>query len=454
MTNIAGALKPLPPPNWRFRLMFPIWQVFVHLALPFALVFFLVRSRREPLYRAHFSHRFGFGPVAKKGSVWVFATSLGETRAVSPLIRNLLAKGHDVCLSHSSPAGLAEGRRLFDDPRITHRYVPFDFFWSTWLFLVRQRPSIGLVVEGEFWPGHLQLANWLGIPILHINGNLHENSLRRAKRFWGLRLEILKRFNAILTKSEDHRDRYLKAGVEPDRILVVGEIKFDQWVAPDHLAAGTRLRNQWAGDRKIFLIASSVLAEEDDLLALVERLLALERPPRIIWAPRSQQRFSAVADALEAKGIQIQRRSVALEQPCNGELANSADVLVADSMGEMNIWYQMADLVFVGATLADKGGHNISEPLALARPVVIGPSIYGITFPALIASNEGAVRMSPSAEVLADDVARLLNDPGALEDFTGKAGDFARHHVGATSRTIDIIEQFLALKDAEEETRS
>ncbi|MGI9390294.1 MAG: 3-deoxy-D-manno-octulosonic acid transferase [Boseongicola sp.] len=448
MTDNYEALKPLPPPNWRFRLMFPVWQVFVHLALPFALLFFVVRSRREPLYRAHFSHRFGFGPVGKKGSVWIFATSLGETRAVSPLIRDLLARGHDICLSHSSPAGLSEGKRLFDDPRITHRYVPFDFIWSTWLFLVRLRPSIGLVVEGEFWPGHLQLANWLGIPILHINGNLHENSLRRAKRFWGLRLEILKRFNAILTKSEDHRARYLSAGVNPERILIVGELKFDQWVRPDQMESGTRLRSQWAGDRKTFLIASSVLAEEADLIALVERLLALKDPPRVIWAPRSQQRFNAVAEALESKEYHVLRRSNALSESCEGELAPSADILVADSIGEMNIWYQMADLVFVGATLADKGGHNISEPLALARPVVIGPSIYGITFPALVAANEGAVRIVKSAEELSDEVTGFLEDNCALKEFTTKASSFADRHVGATARTVNIIEKFLALRHA------
>ena len=81
MTDIAQALKPLPPPNWRFRLMFPVWQVFVHLALLFALLFFLVRSRREPLYRAHFSHRFGFGPVGKKGSVWI------STAIMRPYVR-------------------------------------------------------------------------------------------------------------------------------------------------------------------------------------------------------------------------------------------------------------------------------------------------------------------------------------------------------------------------------
>ena len=443
MTEIAGALAPLPTPNWRFRLMFPVWQLFVHLALPFALLFFLARSRREPLYRAHFSHRFGFGPVGKKGAVWIFATSLGETRAVSPLVRDLLENGHDVCLSHSSPAGLAEGRRLFNDPRVTHRYVPFDFFWSTWLFFVRQRPSIGLVVEGEFWPGHLQLANWMGIPILHINGNLHPGSFERAKYFWGLRFEILKRFNAILTKSEEHRTRYLSAGVDPERILIVGELKFDQWVAPEHLAAGTRLREQWAGGRKIFLIASSIMAEEDDLLLLVDRLLSLDDPPRIIWAPRSQQRFGGVAEALEAKGIRVLKRSATLDSSCRGELPNSADVLVADSIGEMNIWYQMADLVFVGATLADLGGHNISEPLALGRPVVVGPSLYGISFPAKPAALDGAIMVMEGIDDLTVEVERLLKDTDALVEFANRAGNFSSEHVGATGRTIDIIKLFL-----------
>jgi 3-deoxy-D-manno-octulosonic-acid transferase len=443
VTDTGDATKPLPPPRLRTRVFFAVWQVFAHLMLPFALLFFLARSRKEPLYRRHFYQRFGFGTVGPKGAVWVFATSLGETRAVSPLIRMLLDRGHAVCLTHSSPAGLTEGRRLFDDPRITHRYVPFDFLWSTWLFLSRLRPSIGLVVEGEFWPGHLQMANWLGVPMLHINGNLHQKSLDRARKTRNIRMDILTRFHAILTKSEGHRQRYLAAGVEPERILIVGELKFDQWIEPGHLEDGKRLRAAWSPDRNVFLIASSVADEEQALLDLVRQLLAHEKPPRIIWAPRSPQRFASVAERLEENGIRVARRSRSLDESRQGDIPADADVLVADSIGEMNVWYQMADLVFVGGTIADKGGHNVSEPLALARPVVVGPSIYGITFPAIDADRDGAVRILPDIDTIKDQVTRLLSDKSALDAFTNDAKSFAQRHVGATERTMCIIEQVI-----------
>lgn len=444
MIDTKAVLDPLPPPRPRLRVFYLFWQIFMHLMLPAALIFFLVRSRREPLYRKHFSHRFGLGPVGPKGSVWVFATSLGETRAVSPLVRMLLDRGHTVCLSHSSAAGLIEGRRIFDDPRVTHRYVPFDLFWATGLFLARLRPCIGLVVEGEFWPGHLMMANMMGVPMLHVNGNLNQRSLRRGRGIGRLRFDILTRFNGILTKSEGHAERYRSAGVSDDRVLVVGEIKFDQWVDPEQLAAGRRLKDDWAKDRPVFVIASSVLEEEEALLELIVRVLALDPSPRIVWAPRSPQRFARVAEALAERGLRVVRRSEALDSDLEGSLPADAEVLVGDSTGEMNVWYAMADLVFVGATLADKGGHNVSEPLALGKPVVVGPSVWGITFPAYEAEAAGALRILPDAPALAAEVERYLTGRTELDAFSARARQFAKAHVGATARTLEVVERLLA----------
>ena len=403
MTETGDATKPLPPPRLRTRVFFAAWQLLGHLLLPFAILFFVARSRKEPLYRQNLHQRFGLGSVGQKGAVWVFATSLGETRAVSPLVRMLLEEGYVVCLTHASPAGLTEGHRLFDDPRVIHRYVPFDFWWSTWLFLVRLRPVIGLVVEGEFWPGHVQVANWLGIPMLHINGNLNRRSLENAKKTANIRMDILTRFRAITTKSEVNKQRYVGVGVDPARVLVVGE----------------------------------------KLLELAKHLLSLKDPPRIIWAPRSPQRFGAVADLLRENAISTTRRSEVLDDRRQGSIPAGADVLLADSIGEMNMWYQMADLVFVGATLVDKGGHNISEPLALGRPVLLGPSIYGITFPAEDANRDGAVRILPDIAAVTDEATRLLTDGAALAAFTEHARSFSKRHVGATRRTMDIIERVI-----------
>lgn len=447
MIDIGDALKPLPPPRLRTRVFFAAWQVFAHLLLPLAILFFVVQSRREPLYRKNLHQRFGLGDVGPRGAVWIFATSLGETRAISPLVRLLLDKGHAVCLTHASPAGLTEGRRLFDDPRVTHRYVPFDFWWSTWLFLNRLKPRIGLVVEGEYWPGHVQVADWLGVPMLHINGNLNRRSLEQAKRTANLRLDILTRFQAITTKSEPNRQRYISAGVEPARVLVMGELKFDQWIDDTQLETGRRLRAEWSPDRCVLLIASSVTDEEERLISLVTHLLSLDLRPRIVWAPRSPQRYAALAERLERAGVPFVRRSDVLDENGLGSLTADADVLLADSLGEMNIWYQMADLVFVGATLVDMGGHNISEPLALARPVLLGPSIYGITFPAEDAHRDGAVRILPDITAITTEAERLLTDPAELKAFTERARTFSQRHVGASGRTMKLVQQVIEARE-------
>lgn len=446
MIDTGDATRPLPPPRLRTRVFFAAWQVLGHLLLPFAILFFIARSRKEPLYRRNFHERFGLGDVGRKGAIWIFATSLGETRAVSPLVRLLLDEGHAVCLTHASPAGLTEGRRLFDDPRVTHRYVPFDFWWSTWAFLARLRPVIGLVVEGEYWPGHVQVAGWLGIPMLHINGNLNRRSLDRARKTGHLRMDILTRFHAITTKSEDNRQRYISAGVDPARVLVVGELKFEQSIDETQLETGRRLRADWSPDRPLVFLASSVTQEEGPLLGLVRHLLSLDNPPRIIWAPRSPQRFDALAQSLRADGLRFARRSDVLDRDAHGTIPADADILLADSIGEMNIWYQMADLVFVGATLVDMGGHNISEPLALARPVLLGPSIYGITFPAEDANRDGAVRVLPDIEAITAEASRLLTDPAALDAFTQRARQFSGQHLGAARRTMEIIDRVIAAR--------
>jgi len=421
------------------RLAHVVYQIILHLLLPVALAMVVWRSRREPLYRAFLHHRFGFGPVGARGAVWVFAASLGETRAVSPLISELLLAGCHVCLTHSSPAGLAEGRRLFRDDRITHRYVPLDLFWCVWLFLVRLRPTCGLVVESEFWPGQLLLARRLGIPMVQVNGNLLNRTIERdIKRFFGLRLALFQQFAAILTKTTRYRDRYLRIGVAPDRIACPGELKFDQPVPAPQVEAGLALRKLWAGNLPVFLIASSVADEEPDLLRLVARLAP---GARIVWAPRSPQRFDAVAAQLSAAGHTVARRSQVLADDLSG--TTGATALVGDSLGEMAFYYALADLVFVGASLVAHGGHNIVEPLSQGRPVVMGPSIFGITFPAEDAIAAGALRLAPDAEALGDLVDDLLGDPAALAAFSEQAQGFAARYTGAARRSRQCLAPLL-----------
>ncbi|MFN3647739.1 MAG: 3-deoxy-D-manno-octulosonic acid transferase [Gemmobacter sp.] len=438
----AGIDDPLSPAA---RLMYAALQLLAHLALPLLLLALVWRARKEPAHLAHLSHRFGLGPAGPGGAIWVYAASLGETRAVSPLVRRLLEAGHHVLLTSQSPAGLAEARRLFGtEPRVTARHVPADLDWAVRLFLARARPRALLVAEIELWPAMLRGCRRAGVPVAMVNGNLLDQSMQGRGRLRRWLLGHYRLFDRICTRTEAYRSRYQSLGVEPSRIAVVGELKYDQWIDPAQVAAGQRLRAAWPADAPVLMIASSVKDEEPALLALVQALRA--RPGleglRLVWAPRSPQRFDAVARALTEAGFAIARRS-ALGPLGAAELPAGTQVLLGDSTGEMNVWYPMADLVFVGASLTDDGGHNIMEPMALGRPVVMGPSIYGIAFAAEPAAAMGGFASLPDAAALEARIAALFADRAALARMAAGARAFAATQTGAATRTLDALRPLL-----------
>jgi 3-deoxy-D-manno-octulosonic-acid transferase len=423
------------------RLMYQAVQAVAHLLLPVVAVLLALRARREPGHLQHLSHRLGLGPVGPAGAIWVFAASLGETRAASPLIRRLREAGHPVLLTHQSPAGLAEGWRLFpEDPGIVHRYVPIDLFWAVRLFLRRARPRALVVLEIELWPAMLIETVRSGVPVVLANGNLLDRSEKRS----GLRgqvLQLYRLFEVIFTRDDSYRDRYLRIGVAPDRVRIVGELKYDQWIDPAQPAMGRALRARWPGAARVLMLASSVESEEPILVPMLRRLLAGDAGLRVVWVPRSPQRFQAVADQMSAAGVGTALRS-SLGLSMSAAVPD-VEVMVGDSIGEMNAYYPMADLVFVGASLVDHGGHNIMEPMALGLPVVMGPSTYGVAFAAGPAARDGALEALPDAGALEARIAALLADPAALARMSEAARRFAALKRGAAERTMQGLADIL-----------
>jgi 3-deoxy-D-manno-octulosonic-acid transferase len=287
-------------------------------------------------------------------------------------------------------------------------------------------------------------AHRRGIPMVQINGNLTDATVARdvgtlrAVRFWFMDL-----FARVLTKSPPLRRNYLAAGVAPDRVEIVGELKFDQARDPAQLAAAATLRPELGGDRPVFMIASSVEDEEPELDRLVEALLALPRPPFVLWVPRSPQRFAAVTDRWSARGVRVATRSATFDKDLRGRVPSDAQMMVGDSLGEMSFYYGLADLVFVGASLNGHGGHNIIEPLAQGRPVVMGPSIFGIRYPAEEAAEAGAFESLPDVAALIARVTDLLSDPAALARMSARAEEFHGRHTGAADRTMAALAPYL-----------
>lgn len=438
--------REVPHHGLRTWVLYVILQVLLHLAIPLAVCLLLYRSIREPGHLRGFLERFGLGRVETKGAVWIYAASLGETRASAPLIRQIRAAGRPVLMTHLSPAGLAEGWRLFpDDEGVAHRFMPLDLFWAVRLFLNRTQPAIGVVLEIEIYPAMLLEARRAGVPMVMANGNLLEESLANVNLGRRHLLKMYQEFTHIFTRNTDYRDRYIRVGVLKDRISCVGELKSDLWIDPKHPVMGLSLRSRWDVER-VLLIASSVRDEEAILLPIVEDLLCKDGGLGVIWVPRSAQRFGAVIEALKPIAGQVLRRSK-LGTAMEGDVPKGCRLIVGDSIGEMNAYYAMADLVFVGASLVPHGGHNVIEPMAHRKGVVMGPSIYGVAFAAEPAQAAGALEVLPNPAALCERISELLSDPVKLSLMGEAAFKCQAHFAGAASRTWVGIEKLLAERE-------
>jgi 3-deoxy-D-manno-octulosonic-acid transferase len=270
------------------------------------------------------------------------------------------------------------------------------------------------------------------------NAQYPSRSMARDARS-GLRHRIMRGFAGAFVKSQLQADRFASVGVT--NIAVTGELRFDQPVPPAHPAAAAALRARLAGSRSVVTFASVVEGEDGIYMDAVADLLAKDEPPFIVYVPRKPERFDAVDTMLRARGFRTQRRSLLLD-PALALTATppDCDVLLGDSMGEMYAYLALADRVVTGGGFIPKGAHNIIEPLALRKPVLVGPVIHTIEYPAMEAIAAGVCRKTDTPEALRAELAK-----GQAGDPTPQAiADFFAAHAGATAKTLAALDKALA----------
>ena len=426
--------------TWRLRAFLWLWSACWHLGLPAILFYLRRRARADPDYGMHLAERFGRHADPMRGAVWVHAVSLGEVRSAVPLVRALLDRGERVVLTHFTPAGRREAHRTFA-PEIaagTVRavWVPVETSWAYAGFFRAFAPKYGLVMEIEVWPRMVFAARGAGVPLLMCNAQYPSRSMARDARGWGIRHGIMRGFAGALVKSELQADRFASIGMT--NIAVTGELRFDQPVPDALVAAGRAARSALAGDRATVAFASVVEGEDETCIAAIRTLLSRPDRPFVVYVPRRPERFDATADRLRAAGLRVIRRSGALDDAFAVRGAPEADILLGDSLGEMYGYLAMADRVVVGGGFVPAGAHNIVEPLALRRPVIVGPHIHTIEYPATEAIAAGVCLSVTDGDAL---IRTLADWPGAGAD---RMDAFWTAHSGATARTVAAIPRLLA----------
>lgn len=411
-----------------------LYSVVIVVLLPWAVLHLLWRAWRQPAYLRHWGERFAcFRPRPPGPLIWIHAVSVGETRAAQPLIAALKARypEHRILLTHMTPTGRATSAELFGDG-VTRSYLPYDTPWAARRFLHHFRPALGIIMETELWPNLIAACHAEAVPLLLVNARLSEKSARRYARFAALTRGALRQLAAVAAIGPDDAARLEALGAQD--VAVFGNLKFDIEPPAAQLELGRVFRNR-LGARPLFLCASTREGEEALILDAWLKVGpgSTANTPLLVIVPRHPQRFDAVAQLIEARGLRLQRRSD--DQP----VAVDTQVWLGDSMGEMFAYYAAADVCFVGGSLLDYGSQNLIEPCAIGLPVLIGSSTYNFATAAQGALAAGAAVQLGDADQLVRCALALLADETKRRAM-GEAGRaFTARHRGATAKTVALV---------------
>jgi len=409
----------------------PLYSLLVMGAQPFLRRKLRRRGAAEPGYLHAVGERFGqYATPAQPGAVWIHAVSLGETRAAAILVERLrqLSPGVRILLTHGTATGRAEGERLLGEAD-AQAWLPWDTPKAVRRFLNHFQPSVGILMETEVWPNLVAQCKARGLPLVLANARLSEKSLTQARRLSRLSRPAYASLAAVWAQTEGDAHRLAQAGATVKGVF--GNLKFD--ATPD--AAQLEQGHAWRAAMRapVVMFASSREGEEAEFFRLLQADRALARAVRWLVVPRHPQRFDEVAALAVQHGFSVSRRSQWTTQP------EAANVWIGDSLGEMALYYGLADTALLGGSFAPLGGQNLIEAAACGCPIVMGPHTFNFTEAAQLAQEAGAAMRVESMEeglraavaLAADEARRTLAVQAALK--------FAQAHQGAAQKTAQAV---------------
>ena len=416
------------------------------------------RAQAEPVYAQAVPERFGHYTQAAEGHsdlVWVHAVSLGETRAAAVLIQSLrqTLPGMRLLLTHGTATGRTEGTRLLQSGDV-QVWQPWDTPATVQRFLRHFKPRIGVLIETEVWPNLVLQCQQLGVPLALANARMSEKSTRKALRWPQLTRPVYQALQAVWAQTEADAARLQQLGASAPQVL--GNIKFDAQPDAAQCAQGQAWRA--AAQRPIAMLASSREGEEEAWLQALQAPIdspAHKQPESaapcgsasgVQWliVPRHPQRVDAVEALLRSHGWRVSRRSQWGPQgPQVAEPQNQPSIWLGDSLGEMTLYYSLADVALLGGSFAPWGGQNLIEAAACGCPVITGPHTFNFAQAADMAVQAGAaLRVSDMAEAVTRSL-ELLGDEAQLKSRSEEAHRFAMAHQGAAQRTAQAVAELL-----------
>lgn len=417
----------------------PLYSLLFYALLPWVLLRLLWKSRRQPGYRQRWGERLGFYTAdPTRNTVWFHAVSVGECEAAFPLIKSLLSQDPSLTLlvTCTTLAGSARIRQALGD-RVRHVYLPYDVPFAVRRFLDHCKPRLGVIMETEIWPNLFAACQSRQIPLAIVNGRLSDKSVRDYIRIGKVIRDSLAAVHAIAAQTPLDADRYRAIGAVPDRVKVLGNVKFDIDFDAAMQDRAMRLRRELFQQRPVWIAGSTHPGEEAVLLDALASLREAFPDLLLVLAPRHPERAMRLRMLCEGRGFAVCNRSVG--QPCPPSTA----VFLIDGIGELRFFYGTADVAFVGGSLVPHGGQNVLEAAAAGLPVLFGPytaNFREITSQLLAAG--GATRVTDRSS-LVQSLLELFMNPALAYEQGQRGRAFVAANRGAVERVTAWIRQLL-----------
>lgn len=390
------------------------------------------------------TERFGpFQPPKNLHAIWFHVVSVGETNAAQPLIEHYLKLGHPVLVTNTTKTGQARAKSLFLKAPYLDLfqavYLPADQKTLIREFYQKYQPKLLLLMETELWPNLLDQAPQFNVPTVLLNARLSEKSAKGYTKVKGLTRGMLQQLTQLLAQDIATQQRYIQLGIAAEKTQVLGNIKFDITAPERFIQQADQLTQEWQlGGRKIVTLASTHALEEKEILSALKA--ALEADPYLVCivVPRHPERFDEVFQAAQSLGLKTQRRSL------GQRIEADTQVYLADSMGEMWLWYALSQACYVGGSLNEPGGgHNILEPIALNVPTVLGKNYFNFQTIVDEFVQSDAVAVVQNAQQAAEVLLELLQDQVKAENLNAAAQQIMQLNTGSLAKHIQVIDQYL-----------
>lgn len=417
------------------------YSLLLYALLPFILLRLLYRSIKNPAYRQRVLERFGcYKKQPETQGIWVHAVSVGEAIAAIKLIKALQLQYpyQAITVTCGTPTGSEIIQKQLGSS-VFHVYAPYDLPGSVRHFFKKIQPVVGIIMETEIWPNLLHQASHCGVKVLISNMRLGETSFRRYQKFPALVSSALSCVDQIAAQSDNDALRAIALGADASRVQVVGNLKFD---VEDRSEADISyikdLKNSIAPQRSAWLAGSTHDGEDGIILDVHAKLLQAEPSQLLILVPRHPERFETVYQ-LCCPRFRTQKRS----ELGNGErLADDIQVLLVDSIGELNQFIGISDWAFIGGSLVPTGGHNILEACQAGVPVIFGEFMFNFSQIAqAVLESQAGIQVFDAADLL-QACLRFSEDPGTRLKMGSNGLALIQANQGASERTLNLLSRW------------